>query len=228
MVLSKWIVIPLLLIAIIVSVFLVYGEQRYSNYHLTPLASFPNSIDGLKRTWFYCERCLNGGRCDSEDMTQCKAVTLPEKNEALNIAVGRANIEAVTFLVEVAKADVNFKSGDYQETPLMAAAYYGTKEHEEVATFLLSHGANINAVSNSPPIETALITAIWKDNLEFAKFLLNNGADPSMTSRGKREGDACLTAIAYERPDFIPVIPECCKFIKDNPERVKGTQYHCP
>ncbi|MFK3658993.1 ankyrin repeat domain-containing protein [Scandinavium sp. NPDC088450] len=225
---SKWMVTPLLLIAITASVWFCYGDKRYSNYHLTPLASFPDSIEGLKRTWFYCERCLKGGRCDAEDITQCKAVTLPEKNEALNIAAGRANIEAVTFLVEVAKADVNFKSKDYQETPLMAAAYYGTKNHEKIATFLLSHGANINAVSNTPPIETALLTAIWKNHLEFTRFLLKNGADPSVTSKGKKDGDACITAIVYHRPDFFPVIPECCSFIKNNPERVKGMKYECP
>lgn len=223
--LSKWFVIPMLLIAITASVFLVYGGKRYSNYYLSPWARSPQSINGLKRTWFFCDRCLHGGKCDTEDIINCKTKTLPDRNTALDAAAGGANIEAVRFLVDVAKADVNGTVRDSDRSPLMSAAYYGTKKHQEVAAFLLLRGANINATRNTRPFDTALLTAIWKNNLDFAKFLIDNGADPSVTSKGKIEGDACKYAIKIGRNEFIPIIPGCEEFKKNHPELHQVAEY---
>ncbi|MNC43835.1 Ankyrin repeats (3 copies) [compost metagenome] len=127
--------------------------------------------------------------------------------------MGAANAEAVQFLVDVAKTNVNGVSGDFKQQPLMAAAYYGTEEHQKIASFLLLRGANINATDLSGNY-TALLTAIWKGNTDFAKFLLHKGANPSITTPNMRKRTACEAAIIYKRKEVIPFIPDCLSFAK--------------
>lgn len=187
----------------------VFDDVFKKNYSLSSVASFPNDINELKERWFFCEKCLNNESCQSYDVKQCKDVTISSRGYALSKAVGRANIEAVYFLVDVAKTDVNGVMGEYKETPLTVAAYYGTKEHQVIAEFLLSRGANINkaylAVGGTP-----LGVAMWKRNIDFAKFLLKHGADPSATISGKNDGYACNDAIRKNLPELFPFIPNCC------------------
>ncbi|CBG91278.1 ankyrin repeat domain-containing protein [Citrobacter rodentium] len=152
---------------------------------------------------------MNNPSCENDIVKQCNNITLPSRDEALSKAIGRANVEAVHFLVDVAKTDVNGVTGRYQNTPLIVAAYYGTKDHQDIAAFLLSRGANINktypAVGGTP-----LGVAIWKRNATFAKFLLEHGADPSITINGREEGFACEKAMSKELPELFPMIPGCC------------------
>ncbi|EAZ0165963.1 ankyrin repeat domain-containing protein [Salmonella enterica subsp. salamae] len=148
------------------------------NYSLDSVASFDGDITELKKIWFFCEKCLNNELCESYDVKQCKDVTIPSRSEALSKAVGRANTEAVYFLVDVAETDVNEVTGEYKETPLIIAAYYGTKKHQDIAEFLLSRGADINQAY--PAVgRNALGIANWKHNIDFAEFLLKHGAEPS-------------------------------------------------
>ncbi|EAA6223069.1 ankyrin repeat domain-containing protein [Salmonella enterica subsp. salamae] len=179
-----------------------YGYER--NFSLSSVASFPSLIDELKNRWFFCEKSLNSTQCDYNDVKQCETVTLPDRNEALNLAVGRANTEAVYFLVNTTKADINSTMGEYNETPLIVCAYYGTEEHRKIADFLISHGANINAIA-SPPTDTALITAIWKYNIEFAKLLLKKRADPSITASGKKMAMYVNTQFKKNRPKLFHI-----------------------
>ncbi|EOI5998748.1 ankyrin repeat domain-containing protein [Salmonella enterica] len=164
------------------------------NLSLTSVASSPLAISELKERWSFCERCLKNNMCKQKEFHQCSSVTIKERNEALSLAVGSANIEAVRFLVEVTQADVNSITGRYNETPLIIAAYYGTAKHREIANYLLSHGADIDAIAKSP-IDIALITAIWKNNIKFAKLLLEKGANPLLSGVGLKEGYACKYAI---------------------------------
>lgn len=148
------------------------------NYSLDSVASFEDDVAELKGIWFFCEKCLNNELCESDDVKQCKNVTIPSRNEALSKAVGRANIEAVRFLVDVAKTNVNGVTGEYKETPLIIAAYYGTQKHQDIAEFLISRGADIN--KTYPAVgHNALGVANWKHNTDFAKILLKHGAEPS-------------------------------------------------
>ncbi|MBA3216648.1 ankyrin repeat domain-containing protein [Salmonella enterica] len=182
------------------------------DYSLSSVASFSDDIKELKTKWYFCEKCLNDGGCEIYDIKQCKDVTVPSRSEALSKAIGRANTEAVYFLVDVAKTDVNEVTGKYQETPLIVAAYYGTKEHENIGRFLLSRGANINktypAVGGTP-----LGVAIWKHNIEFAKFLLKYGADPSASVNGRIDGYACDGAVDENLPELFPFISGCCSMV---------------
>jgi ankyrin repeat protein len=226
--LPKWILIPILIMLVTIAVLAIHGGERYSNYYLSPLASFPRSINGLKRTWFFCESCLKGGKCEAEDVKQCNDVTLQDRVNALDVAVGNANIEAVHFLIDVARTNVNGVTGDSLRTPLMSAAYYGSKKHQEIAEFLLLNGADVNSVRNVSPIDTALLVAIWKNNLNFSVFLLKNGANPSLTAEGLKENAACKVAIAYKRSEIISIIPGCCSLITYEPDRMQGVLNKCP
>lgn len=197
------------------------------NLSLTSVASSPMAISELKEMWFFCEKCLKNNMCKQKEFNQCSSVTIKEKNEALSLAVGSANIEAVHFLVEIAQADVNSITGRYNETSLIIAAYYGTVKHREIANYLLSHGADIDAIAKSP-IDTALITAIWKNNINFAKLLLEKGANPSLSDVGLKEGYACKYAIQKKQAEIVPYIPNCCSLIEQNSHWVTDVGYFCP
>ncbi|WP_434659022.1 ankyrin repeat domain-containing protein [Klebsiella sp. MISC125] len=179
------------------------------NYSLSAVASFSDDINELKEIWFFCDKCLKGSSCKYNEVEQCENVTIPSRSEALSKAVGRANVEAVHFLVDVAKTDVNGVSGSYEETPLTIAAYYGTKEHQDIAAFLLARGADINKPYNAVG-GTPLGVAMWKHNVDFAKFLLKSAANPSAGAYGKIKGDVCFKAINKNLPELFPLIPGCC------------------
>ena len=197
------------------------------SFYLSPVSVSPTTVKELKKRWFFCEKCLNSEGCKPDDVEQCKSVTIPDRDEALNYAVERANVEAVYFLVDVAKANINGVAGIYEETPLMIAAYYGTMKHQQIADFLIHHGADINATSSSP-MDSALITAIWKNNVDFAIFLLKNGADPSVTAVGKKEGYACRYAMRKKLAEVIPYIPGCCSQVEKDSRWIRDVGYFCP
>ncbi|CAM3723147.1 ankyrin repeat domain-containing protein [Rahnella bruchi] len=211
---SKSIVVLLIIIASL----LVSCDDYERNFYLSSLAASPTTINGLKSRWEFCEKCLQNKKCKPKDALQCKTVMIPDRNHALEVAIGRGNTEAVYFLVNETKADVNGILGNYNGTPLMTAAYYGTKVHQEIAEFLISRGANVNSTRNSPPIDTALLISIWKNNTDFAIFLLKNGADPSLTFLGHKEGNACVRANVKKNMQLIPKIPGCCLFMSKRPD----------
>ena len=197
------------------------------SFYLSPVSVSPTTVKELKKRWFFCEKCLNSEGCKPDDVEQCKSVTIPDRDEALNYAIERANVEAVYFLVDVAKANVNGVTGIYEETPLMIAAYYGTIKHQQIADFLIHHGADVNATSPTS-IDSALITAIWKNNIKFAIFLLESGADPSVTNAGKKEGYACKYAIKKSQSEVIPYIPGCCSLVERDSRWIRDVGCFCP
>lgn len=146
-----------------------------NNFSLSSVASYPYNINSLKRIYYFCEKCIHEKSCHKYDRQQCQNVTIPSRNEALSLAISTANIEAVYFLIDVAKADVNGVTGDYKETPLIIAAYYGSPKHQQIASFLLLRGADIN--KKYPAVgHNALGVARWKRNYYFEQFLLKYGA----------------------------------------------------
>lgn len=226
----KKIVLSSLKIIILIATLFIVSCDAYEtekNLSLTSVASSPLAISKLKEIWFFCERCLKNNMCKKKEFNQCSSVTIKERNEALSLAVGNANIEAVHFLVEVTQADVNLITGRYNETPLIIAAYYGTAKHREIANYLLSHGADIDATAKSP-IDTALITAIWKNNIKFAKLLLEKGANPLLSDVGLKEGYACKYAIQKKQAEIVPFIPNCCSITEQDPNWSREAGYLCP
>ncbi|MFO6297340.1 ankyrin repeat domain-containing protein [Rahnella selenatireducens] len=196
------------------------------DFYLSHVAAAPYEVEGLRRRILFCDECLKGNVCDLNDETQCRVITLPDRNKALNLAMIRPNTEAVFLLVDVAKTDVNGTSGEYHETPLMIAAYYGTQKHKQIAEYLISKGADVNSVSLSTD-NTALLTAIWKNNIDFAIFLLKNGTNPSLTPKGEKIGYACNYAINRNRLNFIPVIPDCCSLVIHNSKSTDEMKSYC-
>jgi ankyrin repeat protein len=204
------------------------SNQTPRNFLLSTEASFPDTLPVLKQRWLFCKQCLNGKECQPTNVHECKTVTLPDRENALAKAIHDRNTEAVYFLVDDAKTDVNKISGEYRYTPLMITAYYGDVRSLQVAQFLISRGASVNYIRNVNANSTALMIAIWKNNIEFVRFLLKNGADPSLTSEGRKEGAACKVAIAYKRSEIIPIIPGCCSLIAYEPDRMQGVLNKCP
>lgn len=191
-------------------------------------ASFPYEIDGLKSRWYYCEQCWKDKTCKPNDVNQCNNVTLTDRAEALNLAMSSPNIEAVYFLIDIAKTDVNSVPNGNNYTPLMKAAYYGSQRHQEIARHMILLGANINAVADSRPNNTALLIAIWKNNIDFAKFLIENGAIADMSPlTGKKERSACEAAIVYGRTEIIPFINGCCASVLSNAKLMPETVAIC-
>jgi ankyrin repeat protein len=195
------------------------------NFNISSLASSPATISGLKARWEFCEKCINNKKCAIYDIKQCKTVMLPDRNNALNVAIRNANIEAVYFLVDVAKTDVNGVVASNNATPLMITAYYGAHKDKIIADFLISRGADVNATRKSTPIDTALLVSIWKNNTDFAIYLLRNGANPSLTSAGEKEGYACVRANIKENVRLIHEIPDCCLFLSKHSGVNKSSLY---
>ncbi len=195
------------------------------NFSLDSVASFPEDEKKMESVWFYCDRCLKDISCENYDIDQCKNTTIPSRSNALNKAVGRANFKAVYFLIDVTKVDVNGVTGRYKETPLIIAAYYGTREHQKIADYLLSKGADIDAISLNS--KTALTTAIWKGNIDFAEFLLKKGANPSATPRGNIEGMACEYALRKKAIRLLPSIPGCCSQISSKLKETGEEVFNC-
>ncbi|MBU9843914.1 ankyrin repeat domain-containing protein [Rahnella sp. FRB 231] len=198
------------------------------DFKISNVASFPYEIEGLKNRWYFCEKCLKDKRCKTNNVKQCNEITLPDRSEALSLAMSRPNTEAVYFLVDVAKADVNGITKDDNDTPLMNAAYYGSKEHQQIAKHLISLGADVNTINELRPNNTALLVAIWKNNIDFARLLIDNGAILDMSPvTGVRERSACEAAIVYGRAEIIPFIDGCCNLIKNKPDLMPATFSEC-
>ncbi len=119
----------------------------YNNYSLSAYSSFPEEMEGLISVWSKCSACLDNGICGQDTKAQCLDKTLPSRASALDHAIGRSNIQALRYLVEVAGADVNEPMGEYQETSLHIASYYGaeTPRNYEVMKYLLDRGADVHA-----------------------------------------------------------------------------------
>ena len=93
------------------------------------------------------------------------------KGEMLQVAVEVNCIELFDFLLAF-KADINFKSKNRGDTPLMTAALFG---RAGLAERLISAGANINHKDDIG--WTALKTAVVHKKHEIIKILIDAGAD---------------------------------------------------
>jgi hypothetical protein len=161
----------------------------------------------VRRIWEYCEKCLAQEGC--AERSECKKNT-PEKIESvMETAVSEGRLDTVRYLIEVIGFDVNARMGRYRTTALHKCSYYGGPQDHEICHYLVSKGADINAV-NTTNARTPLLTSIWKHNNTNARFLLSKGADPSIpNARGQ---DACVYARVGSNWDIMPELPNCCEF----------------
>ena len=106
-------------------------------------------------------------------------------------AIGRTELVA-----ELAHNDASLLDSYSPEgfTPLALATHFG---HEETAEFLLTQGANANAVSRNELGVTPLHAALYGRRTEVAKLLLDHGADVTARRGGKGIPRAGWTALHY-------------------------------
>jgi uncharacterized protein len=88
-------------------------------------------------------------------------------------AVAAGKLERVAELVAKNPAEINSFSAD-GFAPLALAAFFG---HRQIVEWLLSHGAEINAVSKNATGYTALTGSVARGDPEIVRMLLAHGAD---------------------------------------------------
>jgi len=87
-------------------------------------------------------------------------------------AASKGTVDDARYFIEEEGVNVNAKSEERGMTPLHYAASYG---NVEVAKFLISKGANVNA--QAAYYETPLHAAARNGNVEIVKLLVSKGAD---------------------------------------------------
>ncbi|MBR0566537.1 ankyrin repeat domain-containing protein [Azoarcus sp. L1K30] len=186
---------------------MIWILQGCTHYSLT--AASPD-LEEVQRVWGYCVRCVSEHSCPNKEECELKTMTKPPR--AIIKAISRQRLDVVRYLIEVAGMDVNTIIDDtYHDTVLHTAAYYRSDKVFEILRYLVSAGADVNALGTSHA-RTPLLTAIWKGNTEGARFLLAHGADPSIQS--DRGWDACMFAHRWSHWAIMPDLPGCCaKFL---------------
>ena len=147
----------------------------------------------------------------------------PKGNPMLVVAIRDKSYKVTEYLLKNKNIDVDL-SNKYGETPLMIASIEGdlpivkalvlqnharvdhigwtplhyacTHGHLDVAEFLVSNGANVNAASING--STPLMMAVQSGNEELIKYLLDKGADLQL--RNTQGFTAIDIAQIYEKP----------------------------
>lgn len=183
------------------------------NYHMSVYSDKASDIEKLMAVWSICSSCLEGGICvDTDTRERCINQTLPNRTKALNHAVGRANIKAIRYLIEVVGVDINDVSGDYGETPLHVISYYGAEVPLDYKTmkYLLDNGANVHARKTGGSYPTPLETAVWKNKKSAVQLLSQYGAFDNEDTVSR----ACSVALVHQRYSIVPLLPQCCEFVR--------------
>lgn len=134
-----------------------------------------------------CELFLEAGF--SPDLTNRRGVSL------LGLAVRSAHLGVLRLLLDHG-ADLNLRSKDRDNSPLMDAAAEGQQEMVEE---LVHRGADLAGLSRNG--QSALVLAIGKGAQDIAQILLEAGADPFIAD--KLGMNACQYAQLLGRQEFL-------------------------
>ena len=193
--------------------FIIMGcSPSQKNYHMSVYSDKPSDIEKLKAVWSLCTSCLESGICvDADTRERCVNQTLPDRTAALNQAVGRANIKAIRYLIEVVGVDINDVLGRYGETPLHVVSYYGAEvpAYYKTMKYLLDNGANVHARETGGSYPTPLETAVWKNKKTAVQLLSQYGAFENEDTVSR----ACSVALVHQRYSIIPLLPQCCESV---------------
>jgi hypothetical protein len=183
---------------VVLGMLCVFSLTGCVDYHITGARS---NYEEMKRIWEYCKQCLSDKNCT--ERSTCEQNTTSETLKyTMGQTLARGKLDAVKYLVEVVGFDVNAPLDRYQRTALFYCASYGGPQDFEILRYLVSKGANVNAIAVGRD-RTPLLAAIRKGNNATARFLLNNGANPD---------DACWSAHYFNNLDIIPDILGCCAY----------------
>jgi hypothetical protein len=192
------------------------------SYELT-IASFNAEYNSVKRFWEHCEQCLAREDCDPRDRKRCEANTIEEIKYTMGTALAQGKIDTVRYLVEVVGLDIDAPLDIYQSTALYKCSYYGSPQHNAICRYLVSKGANVNAIA-TPNSRTPLLRSIRKHNYINAVFLLEQGADPGIRTAGGM--DACEFAFRMTDWPILPHLPGCCQRFRDG--QLEGFRLELP
>lgn len=137
-----------------------------------------------------CDLFLRAGF--SPDLTNKKGVSV------LCLAVRSAHIGVLRLLLD-GGADVNLRSSDRDNSPVMDASAEGLAE---IVEELVRRGASLTGTSRNG--QNVLVLAIGKGAQDVAKMLLEAGADPFVAD--KLGMDACQYAGLLGRKDFLEAV----------------------
>jgi hypothetical protein len=137
-----------------------------------------------------CELFLDAGF--APDLTDKKGVSL------LCLAVRSSHMGVLKLLLD-AGADVNLRSRDRDNSPVMDAAAEG---QTEIVSELLRRGADLGGVSRNG--QNALVLAIGKGAQDVAALLLEAGGDPFVAD--KLGMNACQYAQMLGRTEFLELV----------------------
>lgn len=193
---------------IIILPLIVFMQGCYSGVRISAAGS---DYDEVRRRWEYCEKCLNQKDCFNR--AECEENTPEKLKYSLSRAISTGKLDTVRYLIEVVGVDVNTPLDSFQDTALHDSAHYGGKQDDEITRYLVSKGANVNAIGTSHA-RTPLLSAIWKHSNVSARFLLSQGADPSIPS--DRGWNACIYAHRWSNWDIMPDLPGCCASFLDS------------
>jgi hypothetical protein len=127
-----------------------------ADYRITATSG---DYDKLKHAWEYCKKCLTEEDCPGR--VSCEENTPEMITHAMGTALARGRLDTVRYIVEEIGFDVNTPLSEHQSTALHRTASYGGPQDIEIARYLISKGANINAISKTY-FRTPLLTAIRK------------------------------------------------------------------
>jgi len=139
-----------------------------------------------------CELFLQAGF--SPDQVNKKGVSV------LCLAVRSAHVGVLRMLLD-AGADLNLRSRDRENSPLMDAAAEGLTD---LVGELIQRGADLSGVSRNG--QNALVLAIGKGAQDAAALLLEAGADPFLAD--KLGMNACQYAQLLGRKEFLALMAE--------------------
>jgi hypothetical protein len=175
------------------------------NYHITAASDY----EEIKQVWEYCRQCL--GDKDCAERSSCEQNTPEALSYTMTQALARGKLDAVKYLVEVVGLDVDTPLDEYQQTALFDSASYGGPQDYEIARYLISKNANVNAVDITNT-RTPLLKAIRKKNNATARLLLSHGANIS------KPMNACRLAYFWDNLYIMPDIPGCCEYFTSLPD----------
>jgi len=124
------------------------------------------------------------------------SINLHSQNEVYEIA-RHGCVEDLQHVLKDSPEAINYKN-DSGFTPLILACYHGNLE---VASLLAKNVNNINTNSDSG---TALMAAVFKNDVEVTKMLLDFGADANIPD--PNETTALHYAVRFKNVDLIKML----------------------
>ena len=175
---------------------------RQGGHWMEDWATTKSRDENFRPALFYAIRNDN---CEMAQLLLSKGAYVRENY--VYVAAVRKNLRMLELLLS-AGGDSNDVGGNYKASALIEASSYGTNE---MVTYLIERGANVNQTDNSgmtPLMNIAMYpgnTGNLQEYLVIAKTLLNNGANPNIRG-GQYKKQTALEMAVETRFDELVVL----------------------